>query len=167
MQKILIIQTAFIGDVVLATALIEKLHSFYPAADIDFLLRKGNEGLFANHPFLHEVLVWNKKENKYKNLFQILKKIRAKKYDVVINVQRYTATGLLTIFSGAKTTIGFDKNPLSAFFSRRLKHEFSTHEKPLHEVVRNQLLIEAITNETFSKPRFVSLSKRFCRGGQV
>ena len=45
MQKFLIIQTAFIGDVVLATSLIEKLHRHFPEAQIDFLLRKGNESL--------------------------------------------------------------------------------------------------------------------------
>ena len=89
MQKILIIQTAFIGDVVLATALLEKWHGFYPEDQIDFLVRKGNEGLLDNHPFLHEVLIWNKKENKTKNLFQLLKKIRRTKYDKVINLQRF------------------------------------------------------------------------------
>ncbi|MEZ5027975.1 MAG: hypothetical protein R2765_04235 [Ferruginibacter sp.] len=45
MQKILVIQTAFIGDVVLATALVEKLAKFFPEADIDFLVRKGNENI--------------------------------------------------------------------------------------------------------------------------
>lgn len=56
MQKFLIIQTAFIGDVVLATSLIEKLHYHFPKAEIDFLLRKGNESLLANHPFLNQVI---------------------------------------------------------------------------------------------------------------
>ena len=87
MQKFLLIQTAFTGDVVLATALIEKLNRFFPGAQIDFLVRKGNEGLLCNHPFLHEVLVWNKKENKRKNLFGLLKKIRGNKYDTIINMQ--------------------------------------------------------------------------------
>ena len=32
MQKFLIIQTAFTGDVVLATAIIEKLHRFFPGS---------------------------------------------------------------------------------------------------------------------------------------
>ena len=36
MQKILVIQTAFIGDVVLATALVEKLHVHYPQAQSIF-----------------------------------------------------------------------------------------------------------------------------------
>ena len=161
MQKILIIQTAFIGDVVLATALVEKLHSFYPDAGIDFLLRKGNEGLLDNHPFLKDVLVWNKQENKYKNLWKILQKIRSKKYDLVVNVQRFAATGLLTVFSGAKTTIGFDKNPWSAFFSIKIKHQISTSEKPLHETQRNQLLITALTDETPAKPALYPSEKDF------
>ena len=153
MQKFLVIQTAFIGDAVLATALVEKLHQFYPDAKIDFLVRKGNEGLFANHPFLNDLLVWNKKENKYKNLLGILHKIRRDQYDVVVNVQRFAATGMLTVFSGAKKTIGFDKNPWSFLFSQKVKHEISTSDKYIHEVDRNQKLIESITDNISSKPR--------------
>ncbi|MFT4600536.1 MAG: ADP-heptose:LPS heptosyltransferase, partial [Arenicella sp.] len=40
MKSYLIIQTAFIGDVILATALIESIKSKEPEAEIDFLLRK-------------------------------------------------------------------------------------------------------------------------------
>ena len=59
-MKILLIQTAFIGDAILATALLEKTHQFHPQAQIDFLVRKGNEALFLDHPFLNQVLVFNK-----------------------------------------------------------------------------------------------------------
>ncbi|HEY5463778.1 MAG TPA: glycosyltransferase family 9 protein [Hanamia sp.] len=150
MQKILIIQTAFIGDVVLATALIEKWRRFYPKDQIDFLVRKGNEGLLESHPFLHEVLIWNKKEDKTKNLFQLLKKIRRTKYDKVINLQRFASTGLLTGFSHAKERIGFDKNPFSFLFTKKLKHHFN---KGVHEVERNNKLIEDFTDDTFNKPK--------------
>jgi len=102
MKKILIIQTAFIGDVILATPIIEKLHQQFPDAKLDFLLRKGNEALLKNHPFLHEVLIWNKKQNKTKNLFSTLQKIRHNKYDFVINCQRFFSTGILTAFSNGK-----------------------------------------------------------------
>lgn len=151
MKKILIIQTAFIGDVVLATALIEKLHIYFPGAAIDFLVRKGNESLLNNNPYLNEVLIWNKKEQKIKNLFGILKKIRAKKYDTVINVQRFFATGLLTAFSGAKQTIGFDKNPLSFLFNKKIKHVFDL-QHPKHEVERNNELIKDLTDDHFTRP---------------
>jgi heptosyltransferase-2 len=154
MQKFLIIQTAFIGDVVLATVLIEKLHANFPDAQIEFLLRKGNEGLLLNHPYLHEVFVWNKKENKTKNLFKLIKIIRQKKYDKVINVQRFFSTGLMTALSNAKEKIGFDKNPLSFLFDVKVKHIIGTKENPVHEVQRNLSLINHFTN---SEPAILKL----------
>ena len=158
MQKILVIQTAFTGDVVLATALIEKLHRFFPGAHIDFLIRKGNEGLLSNHPFLHEVVVWNKKENKNKNLLYLLKKIRKEKYDRVINLQRFASTGILTAFSGAKEKIGFDKNPFSFLFTKKIKHELSNSK---HEVERNNELIQHLTDDSFTKPRLYPSPKDY------
>ncbi|MES2006112.1 MAG: glycosyltransferase family 9 protein [Bacteroidota bacterium] len=159
MQKILVIQTAFIGDVVLATGLLEKLHAKYPAAAIDILVRKGNESLFADHPFLHEVLVWNKKKNKYKNLFAVLQTIRKTKYDIVVNVQRFAATGLLTAFSRAKRTIGFDKNPFSFLFSDVVLHIVSEGDHELHEIERNHQLIRAITDGIAAKPKLYPSAK--------
>ena len=154
MQKILVIQTAFIGDVVLATGILEKLHQYVPSAEITILVRKGNETLFTNHPFLHEVLIWHKKENKYKHLFQLLSTIRNNRYDKVINLQRYAATGFLTAFSNASVTIGFDKNPFSFLFSKKIQHTFTgNNEKVLHEIERNHLLIQAITDAHAAKPK--------------
>jgi heptosyltransferase-2 len=152
-KKILVIQTAFIGDVVLATAIIEKLHVYFPDAQMDFLLRKGNEGLLAGHPFLHEVLIWDKQKNKIRNLMGMGRKIRRARYDVVINVQRFAATGLLTLFSGARETIGFDKNPMSRWFTRRIPHIVSTSTAPLHEIDRNQELIRHLTDAEPDRPR--------------
>jgi heptosyltransferase-2 len=163
MQKILVIQTAFIGDAVLATAIVEKLHAFYPDAKIDFLVRKGNEALFRDHPFLNEVLVWVKTENKFRNLLKILSRIRKKKYDVVVNVQRFAATGFLTAFSAAKMKIGFDKNPLSFLFTKRIKHIISSGSQPLHEIDRNQMLIEELTDAVPSQPRLYPSEKDFAK----
>lgn len=154
MQKFLVIQTAFIGDVVLATGLIEKLHAQFPTAQIDFLVRKGNEALLAGHPWLHEVLVWDKKKGKLKNLWQMGRRIRRNPYDKVINIQRFAATGLLTIFSGARETIGFDKNPLSRLFSKRIPHIVNqAGGAVLHEIERNQELIRDFTDGPPAKPR--------------
>jgi len=142
MQKILVVQTAFIGDVVLATALVESLHEQYPKAAIDVVVRKGNEPLFNEHPFINELIVWDKKQQKYLHWLSILKKIRAKKYDVLINVQRFAATGLWTVLSSANTTIGFDKNPFSFLFTHKVKHDVSAGE--VHEINRNHKLTESL-----------------------
>jgi ADP-heptose:LPS heptosyltransferase len=152
-MKFLIIQTAFIGDVVLATPLIEKLKQHYPDSTIDFLLRKGNETLLTHHPHLRQVLIFDKKEGKYNNLFKQLKIIRNEKYDFVINLQRFFASGFLTSFSGAKHTIGFDKNPLSFLFSENVKHIISAKDTGDHEVKRNLSLISKLTDSEFVRPK--------------
>lgn len=152
MKKILVIQTAFIGDVILATAVVEQLHRNFPEASLDFLLRKGNESLFDNHPFLNEVIAWDKKSGKYRNLWSLLRIIRHRRYDLVINLQRFFSTGIITAFSGAQQTVGFSKNPLSMLFSQKVPHIFRTVAHPLHEVERNLSLIEKWTQKSFVRP---------------
>ncbi|MBS1737630.1 MAG: glycosyltransferase family 9 protein [Bacteroidetes bacterium] len=158
MTKFLVIQTAFPGDVILATALIEKLHCFFPEARIDMLVRKGNESLLMDHPFLNSILVWNKKNKKYSGLLHLLKRIRNEKYDKVINLQRFATSGCLTAFSGAKEKIGFKKNPFSILFDKSYDHNML---RGLHEVQRNNQLIAAFTDDTFNKPKLYPSEKDF------
>lgn len=139
-NKILVIQTAFIGDVILATSLLETLHENFPASKIDIVVRKGNEPLFTEHPFIDHIYIWDKNQNKTKNLFTILKQIRKEKYNLVLGVQRFFNAGLLAAFSKGDRVIGFDKNPLSFLFHQKVKHEISNGK---HEVERNYNLIKA------------------------
>lgn len=148
-QKFLIIQTAFIGDVVLATSLIENLRQEFPEATIDFLLRKGNESLLQEHPHIRRVIIWEKKKNKNRNLLRLISEIRKEKYSKVINVQRFAATGLITAFSGAEEKIGFNKNPLSFLFTKKIKHTFNRQ----HEIERNHLLIADFAKGAVARPR--------------
>jgi heptosyltransferase-2 len=151
MKKILVIQTAFIGDVVLATSLIENLHQQFPEVKLDILVRKGNESLFQSHPFLNQVLVWDKKNNKYQNWVGLLFKIRSSQYDVVLNAQRFAATGAWTAFSKAKIKIGFDKNPFSFLFTHAVVHQFS--EKGQHEIDRNHQLLSSLFVTKVAMPK--------------
>ena len=144
--RFLIIQTAFIGDVILATALLEQLRAARPDAVLDVLVRKGNESLLAGHPFLNEVLIWEKKTPgdafvKYRDLWRILTLIRARQYDVILNLQRFGATGLLTTLSKAKLTIGFTKNPFSRFFTHHVDYRY---EPGIHEIDRNAGLLRPL-----------------------
>lgn len=157
-RRILVIQTAFIGDVILATALLENLHQSLPDAKIDFLVRKGNEGLFENHPYLSNVLIWKKKEGKFKSLWQLLKQIRQTEYDWVINLQRFAGTGMLTAFSKAPKTTGFDKNPLSFLFTDKFPHKI---ENGVHEVTRNNELIKNEVSGKLLKPRLYPSSNDY------
>jgi len=155
MAKFLIIQTAFIGDVVLATSVIEKLHQYYPGAQIDFLLRKGNEVLLKNNPFINNVLIWDKKQQKQRNLLRIALKIRKEKYSHIINIHRFATSGFLTWASGAAYKAGFDKNPFSFCYTKKVTHIISEPyvPAPIHETDRNQMLISDLTDANAAKPR--------------
>ena len=159
-KNILVIQTAFIGDAILASSVLEKLHSFFPQAKISILVRKGNESLYAEHPFLLQTLVWNKQEGKYKSLFQLLKVIRKNKFDTVINLHRFASSGFLTSFSKAKYTSGYDKNPFSFLFDNKSKHKIGDGR---HEIERYNDLIESITDRTIVKPKLYPSFKQFTK----
>jgi ADP-heptose:LPS heptosyltransferase len=149
-KKILVVQTAFIGDAILASGVLESLHKKFPAAEIHILVRNGNETLFEDHPFLKKIWVWNKKENKIKNLFSLISQVRKENFDWLINLHRFASSGLLTSLSKAKITCGFDKNPFSAFFTYKVKHVIGDGS---HEVQRNHLLLEKYVDAGFSKPK--------------
>ncbi len=155
-RSYLIIQTAFLGDAILATALAESLHKDDPAGRISILVRKGHESLFGNHPFIHEVLVWNKRSSKLKNLLGVIRKVRKNKYDVVINLQRFFSTGLITACSGASVRVGFNKNPLSMFFTNSKLHAFGDGT---HEVERNLSLISELSGNLNSRPKLYPTSE--------
>jgi len=142
----LIIQTASLGDVILASPLIECLSAEYPNAKIDFLMKYGYEGIFRRHPKLHHVIVWDKSEKKYQRLLELIKIIREKKYDAVINLQRFASSGIITALSGSKTRIGFNKNPFSIFYTKSVKHEIGKGPGNPHETSRNLTLIESISS---------------------
>jgi heptosyltransferase II len=160
LNKFLVIQTASIGDVILATSVLEKLHDFYPDSQIDLLVKKGNEGLFTGHPFIHAVITWNKSDHKNRNFLWILHDIRKNHYDAVINIQRFTLTGIFTAFSGAKVRVGFTKNPFSRFFTLKIPHEIN---EGVHEVDRNLLLIEKLTDCTPARPKLYPSENDFKR----
>lgn len=134
MQRVLIIQTAFLGDVILATPVISELKRLHPEAEIDVLVRKGNEAILKNHPAIHEVFSFNKKQGKWKEMWRLLGIFRSKRYDEVINLQRFGSSGIITFLSKGKRKIGFDKNPFSFCYDIKIKHEIGTGK---HEVERN------------------------------
>lgn len=149
MNKVLIIQTAFIGDVILATPLIETIKVNYPNCQIDFLIKKGNEELVNNHPLISNVFLFDKTQKSH-SLLDNIRKIRREKYDFVFNLQRFVSSGLIAGFSAGKKIIGFKKNPMSFLFDKRFEHQISNGQ---HEVDRNLSLIQAQCKLLIRRPK--------------
>ena len=70
-KKYLIIQTAFIGDVILATSLIENLKRANPATEIDVLVKKENQSILKDNPHIHELFLMDKSK-KLRSMFSII-----------------------------------------------------------------------------------------------
>ncbi|MDX2196152.1 MAG: glycosyltransferase family 9 protein [Cytophagales bacterium] len=138
--RILLIQTAYIGDVILATATLETLHHSYPCAQIDVLIKKGNEGIFHKHPFVNYVHTWQKDKHKFINLIFLILIIRKRKYTHIVNLHRHFSSGLICALSAAKNIYGFDKNPFSFTYIHKAKHTFDN----IHEVERNHSVVAPI-----------------------
>lgn len=140
MKRILFIQTAFLGDVILATAAFSEAKRLFPEAEIDVVVKKGNESLLENNPQLTHVFTFDKKAGKFKEIFRLRKVFKKRQYDIVFNFQRFGSSGILTLLSGAKKMYGFKKNPFSFAFTKSFEH---TIGDGTHEVERNmQLLLE-------------------------
>lgn len=148
-MRILIIQTAFIGDVILASALVESLAAEFPNARIEFLLRKGNESLVKNNPHVQEVHIWDKKNGKYKNLFKLISRLRKVRYDHVFCLQRFGAMGYLTARLKADVKSGFKKNPFSFAFTHKAEHDI---ESGKHEIERNLELTKYLGTLELKRP---------------
>ena len=149
-KNILVIQTAFIGDAILASSLLEKLHTEFPQALLSIVVRKGNEGIYKDHPFLKEVLVWDKTSSKTANLFKLLFQIRNRKFDCVINCHRFASSGFLTGFSGARHKAGYKQTPFSYLFDTTVKH---TIGDGTHETERYDKLVRDFTDDKVFKPK--------------
>ncbi len=148
--RILIIQTAFLGDVILATSAVNSIKAQYPEAQVDLLVKKGNELLVLGHPNIHRVLTFDK-SRKWRDILRLVRANRATRYDFIVNLHRFASSGLIAVLSQTKT-IGFDKNPLSRFYTLKLPHPIS---KGIHEIDRNFTLIAALGVKYLVKPSIV------------
>ncbi len=152
MKKILVIQTAYIGDVILMTGLVESLAAAKDNVEIDVLVRLGNEELLKGNPHIHEVFTWDKKKAKAGNFFKTLKTIRKFRYDLILNLHRFLSSGLFTLFAHAGEKRGFSKNPLSIFYSRAFPHNTDTFAE-IHEIERNFSLVSDLQGLELNNPR--------------
>jgi heptosyltransferase-2 len=158
MRSILLIQTAFLGDVILATPVISELNRIFPNVQIDVLVKKGNETLLANNSKISTVYTFDKSRNKLVEIVRLISGFRKKNYDLVLNLHRFGSSGLIAGFSGGKKIFGFNKNPFAFLYTKRFKHEIGNGT---HEVTRNLALINEFGSETILRPELFP-SKKDC-----
>ena len=103
-QKILVIKLRAIGDVLLSTPVLENLRSRYPDAVIDVLTEKFAADVIRGNPFINSVIVFDRKRD---SSLSLVRRVRAGKYTLVLDLFCNPRTALLTYLSGARARVGF------------------------------------------------------------
>ena len=130
-MKILVIQTAFLGDLVLTTGLFEYIKKNY-TGHLSVIVNKGTEDVLRANPFVDEVIPFDKKHvKKSPGVFAgFIREIRARKFDMVISPHFSYRSSLISFFSGAKTRIGYKESGFSFLHTRRVSRPL----RGVHEV---------------------------------
>ncbi len=135
-MRILIIKFRNIGDVLLSTPLIKNLKLNYPSSLIDFALNEETKEMIEDNLDINEILSY--KRDKIKSLpffkralyeLKFAKKIRDKKYDIVINLTEGERGAFYALFSGAKIRVGIPpkKGILKNAYTHALPKPWSKH----------------------------------------
>lgn len=145
MPAVAVIQTAFIGDVVLATPLFEAARAANPGDKVIVVVKKGCENLVENNPHVDEIIVWDKRDEHagISGTFHLAKQLRERHIETVLIPHRSVRSGFTAWIAGIRRRIGFAKGGGRFFHTCRAPYRYG-----LHEVERNLMLAGAAGWET-------------------
>ncbi len=139
-KKILIIKLRAIGDVVLATPVIENLRAAFPEATIDFLTETPSVPIVEANPLLNGVVEYPRQRwerlSASTRLFRdarFLFRLRKASYELVLDLFGNPRSAFMTWITGAPLRVGYD------FRGRQLAYNRVVHNRgaEVHEVEFN------------------------------
>jgi heptosyltransferase-2 len=148
-MRTLVIHTAFPGDLILATPLLDRLRRDSDLEWLGLLTTPACAPLFKGDPRLDELLIYDKRggDHGLGGFRRILARIRASQVDRVICPHRSLRSSALAWWSGAFERSGFDSAVGSLAFTQ-LIHD----DRRLHETERNVALGGPMDSEIPTRP---------------
>jgi len=144
-NKILIIHTYGMGDMIMFTPALQLLQKQYPNAQIDIYITQKNSALpIFNNTRLKIIY----SEKKFLGLFHDIVKLRKTKYDISITTSGGSSFkhGLFAFFVGAKKRLGESYSHSSIFYNVN-----TNYKEPLHRVENNIEIVKKLFNKPISK----------------
>jgi predicted lipopolysaccharide heptosyltransferase III len=105
-DRILVIKLRYVGDVLLATPVLSRLREGFPKAHIAMLVNPGTDGVVREHPALDDVLVVER--GNPARQWRFARELRARRYDLVIDLTDSDRSALLARLSGAPVRLGYN-----------------------------------------------------------
>jgi heptosyltransferase-2 len=124
----LVVQTAFLGDVVLTTPLISLLAERY--GPVDVVTTPAAASLLDHHPAVHDVLRYDKHgaDRGWKAFRRLGAELRTRRYERVYLPHRSLRSAVLALWSGAGERIGFADSPAALTYTSRVPRAREGHE---------------------------------------
>ncbi|AOP34506.1 ADP-heptose--LPS heptosyltransferase [Leptospira tipperaryensis] len=150
-EKILLIQTAFLGDLILTTAFFREVKRKYPNSHLTVVVNKGTDGVLEANPHIDRLIPLDKKEFKKSlwKFFSFLWSLRKEKFTLCLLPHFSFRSTLMGYASGAKVRIGYE----SAGFSFLLTKKIPRPLRGKHEV-------EKLFSLIYEEKEYSNLSKR-------
>lgn len=161
-EQILVIQTAFLGDVILTLPLINALRQNLPHAYIAVLVIPQTREILEGHAAVDEIITFDKKdkERSWPAFLRLVKKIKTHRFDVVFLPHRSFKSALLTCLAKIPRRIGFDISEGALLLTDRVEYRRGIQ---VHEIERNLDLLKPL-NLKERKPEFgLAVSKEMSR----
>ncbi|MFA5011432.1 MAG: glycosyltransferase family 9 protein [Ignavibacteria bacterium] len=130
-MKVLIIQTAFYGDVILSLPLVQVLKKNKSDYSIDFMCIPKTSEILKGNPYINKVIIFDKYESAkgISGFRNVITEVRNNNYDVIISVQRYTRSSIIAKLSGAEKRVSYENSSLPYFYTDKVpysqKHEIN------------------------------------------
>ena len=131
----LVIQTSFLGDMVLTTPLIARLAE---AGPVDVVATPAAASLLENHPAVRRVLIYDKRQRDRGPLgfARLARQIRAGRYDTAFLAQGSVRSAALALIGGITTRVGFASSAGRTLYTQRVPYiENDHHAKRLLSLV--------------------------------
>jgi len=139
-NKYLIIQTAFLGDVVLSLSMAEYIKQQEPNSYVVYVTIPNAKPIAAACPYIDEVIAFDKKnkDQSFWGLFNMAARLRKYNFAAVFTPHRSIRSAVLSYLTGSKKRYGFDKNSGNVLYSDRIKYNSADHE-----ILRNLSLVSS------------------------
>jgi ADP-heptose:LPS heptosyltransferase len=133
-RRVLIVLNGAIGDVVRALPLLGRIRRAMPDAHIAWAIEPKSASILEGHPWLDETILYDRRRAPW-SFLPFLRRVRAGRFDLAIDLQRHLKSGIISMVSGARERIGF-----SAQNTKEFNHRFSTRQIEPQPEMRLKLL---------------------------
>lgn len=93
-RSLLVIKPSSLGDIVHGLQVIQSVAGRLPECRITWVVRDRFSGLVEAAPFVHEVIHFHRK-NGFRGVIDVMKTLRARRFDVVWDMQGLLRSGLM------------------------------------------------------------------------